>query len=103
MRGMECVFLLSVMQVPQLFKLCLTRPTAQGQPNSSVTDITLTDRQRLKDDHLSTSSRFFNLPLGIGWSDRGLPFKWSSKPLCICLYLGLNQGPLCFLATCFTY
>ena len=44
------------------------------QFNSQVTDIPLTERQRLKDDHLSTSLRFFNLPLGIGPNDRGPPF-----------------------------
>ena len=45
-------------------------PTVQVQSNSQVTDIPLTERQSLKDDHLSTSLRFFNLPLGIGPNDR---------------------------------
>ena len=49
-------------------------PTVQVQPNSQVTDITLTGRQRLKDNHLSTSLWFFNLPLGIGDNKRGPPF-----------------------------
>ena len=48
--------------------------TAQVQPNFEVTDIPLTERQRLKDDHLSTSLRFFNLPLGIILNVRGPPF-----------------------------
>ena len=39
-----------------------------------VTDIPLTERQRLKDVLLSTSLRIFNLPLGIGPNDRGQPF-----------------------------
>ena len=52
----------------------ITHPTAQIQTNSPITDIPLTERQRLKDDHLSTSLRFFNLPLGIGPNDRGPPF-----------------------------
>ena len=72
-----------------------THSTVQVQSNSQITDIPLTERQRLKDDYLSTSLRFFNLPLGIGPNDRGSPFKWSSEPLCVCLYLGLNPRPLC--------
>ena len=43
-------------------------------PNSQVTDIPLTERQRPKDDHLSTFFRFFSLPLETGPNDRGLPF-----------------------------
>ena len=34
-----------------------------------------TERQRLEDDHLSTSLRFFGLPLEMGPNDRGLPFE----------------------------
>ena len=49
----------------------MTDPTAQVQPNSQVTDIPLTERQRLTDDNLSTSLRFFNLLLWIGPNDRG--------------------------------
>ena len=47
---------------------------AQVQPNSDTIDIPLTERQRLKDVHLSTSLSFFNLPLGIGPNDGGLPY-----------------------------
>ena len=43
-------------------------------PSSQVTDIPLTERQMFKDDHLSTSQRFFSLPFGIGPNDRRLPF-----------------------------
>ena len=53
--------------------------------------------QRLKDDHLSMSLRFFSLPLGdrTQWQ-RDRHFKWvTSEPLCICLYLGLSPRPLC--------
>ena len=49
-------------------------PTVQVVPNSQVTDIPLTGRQRLKGDSLLTSLRFFNLPLGTGPSDRRPPF-----------------------------
>ena len=28
-------------------------------------------------------------------------FKWSSDPLCICLYLGLNSRPLCPRRVCY--
>ena len=52
----------------------LTRPTVQVQPNSQVTDIPLTEQQRLKGDHLSMSLRFLNLSLWEGPNDRGLPF-----------------------------
>ena len=54
------------LHVLQDSKCYLTHPTVHVQLNSEVTDIPLTERQRLKDDHLSTSFRFYNLPLGIG-------------------------------------
>ena len=52
----------------------MTHPTVQVQSNSQMTDIPLTERQRLKDDHLSTSLRVLNLPLEIGPNDGGPPF-----------------------------
>ena len=58
----------------------VTHLTVQVQSNSQIMDINLIERQRLKDDHLSTS--FFNLPLWIGPNDTGL-------------YLWLNPHPLC--------
>ena len=51
----------------------MTHLTVQVQSNSQISDIPLTERQRLKDDHLSTSLRFFNLPMGIGPNDRRPP------------------------------
>ena len=66
---------LQYLHVLQDSKHYMTHPTAQVHRNSQVTDIPLTERHRLKDDHLSTSLRFFNLPLGIGLNDRGSPFK----------------------------
>ena len=45
-------------------KCYLTIRQHRYSPNSQVTDIPLTERQRLKDDHLSTSLWFFSLPLG---------------------------------------
>ena len=51
-------------------KRYMTYSTVQVQSNSQITDILLTERQRLEDDHLSMSLRFFNLPLGIGPNDR---------------------------------
>ena len=62
------------LHVLQDSKHYVTHPTTQVQPTSQVTDIPLSERQRLKDDHLSTSMRFFSQPLGIGPNDRGLPF-----------------------------
>ena len=41
----------------------------------SPTDIPVTEKQRLTNDHLSTSLRFFRLPMGIGPNDRGQPFR----------------------------
>ena len=52
----------------------MTDSTVQVQSNSQITYIPLTERQRLKDDHLSMSLNFFNLQLGIGPNDRGPPF-----------------------------
>ena len=52
----------------------MTHGIVQVQSNSQTTDITLTERQSLKDDHLSMSLRFFYLPLRIGPNDRGMPF-----------------------------
>ena len=48
--------------------------TLQIQSNSQITDIPLSERQRVKDDHLPTSLRFINLALGMGPNARGLPF-----------------------------
>ena len=67
------LFLYSVQDVHILqdSKHYVTHSTVQVQSNSQITDIPLTERQRLKDDHLLTSLRFFNLPLGIEPNDRG--------------------------------
>ena len=43
----------------------------KNSPNSPVTDISLTERQSLGDDHITMALRLFSLPLGIG--SRGLP------------------------------
>ena len=48
------------LHVLQDLKHYMTHPTAQVQPNSQLTDFRLTGRQRLKDDYLSTSLRFFS-------------------------------------------
>ena len=68
-------------------KRYITHLTTQVQPNPQVTDIPLTEKQRLKDDQLSTSLRRFNLPLGIGPNVRVFvtedrQFKWSSVSAC---------------------
>ena len=47
----------------------------------------------VKDDHLLMSLSFFGLPLRIGPNGRQPP--WSSKPLYIWLYLGLNLYAVC--------
>ena len=85
------LYLAQCLHVLQDSKCCITHSTAQVQSYSQITDIPLTKRQRLKDDHLSTPLIFFNLPLGYNPMTEDSHFKWSSKPLCICLYLGLNS------------
>ena len=74
-----------------LFNLFMT---AHVQPTSTRNCHSPNWRQRLGNGHLSMSPRISSLPLGIGSNDRGPPIKWSSEPLCICLYPGLNLGPL---------
>ena len=72
------------LHVLQDSKRYMTHPTVQVQSNSQVTDIPLTGRQRLKDDPLSTSLRFFNLPLGIGSIGclvQFLKFSWNKIEL----------------------
>ena len=62
------------LHVLQDSKCYMTHLTLQVQSNCQIIDIPLTERQRLKDDHLSMALRLFNLQLGIGPNDRGLPF-----------------------------
>ena len=62
------------LHVLQDSKRYMTQSTVQVESISQVTDIPLTESQRLKDDHLLRSLRFLNLPLGIGPNDRGPPF-----------------------------
>ena len=71
---MYCLFILQHFHVLQDSKRYLGLLILQVQPNSQVIGIPLPERQRFKDDHLPTSLRFFNLPLGIGPNDRGPPF-----------------------------
>ena len=73
-----CYSVLILSAIPQcrtglkaLFNPSDCRSTAQAH---QVTNIPLTEGQRLKDDHLSMSLRFFSLPLETGPNDRGLPF-----------------------------
>ena len=75
-------------------KRYLTIPDLQVQSNSQVTGIPLNGRQRLKLKHWSMSLRLFNLPLGHSVREAH-HFKWSSEPLFVCLYLGLNSRLLC--------
>ena len=72
-----CIFILSVISpgdtglkvlsdLSQMYKYSVS---------SLVTDIILTERQRIRDDHSSMSLRFFRMPLGIGSKDRGQQFE----------------------------
>ena len=81
----------------------MTHPIAQVQSKSEVTDFPLTERQRLKDDHLSTSLRFFNLPLGIGPNDRGLPFSVAIRATMYLPVPGIEPPSSVFLGECVTY
>ena len=76
---LHCVFILSAISpyatgLKALFNPCSCIQLHWYSQNSPVTDIPLTERQRLKDDHLSTSLRFFSLTLGIGPNNRGQQF-----------------------------
>ena len=71
---MSILYSAQYIHVLQDSKHYLTYPTAQVQTKSLITDIPITERQRLKDDHLSPSLRFFSLPPGRGTNGRGLPF-----------------------------
>ena len=64
------------------------------QPSFLITKIT--KRQIIRDEKLSVSLEFFSLQLELGPNAVQEFQKWSSDPLCICLYLGTNQSPLCF-------
>ena len=77
----------------------MTHPSVQVQPNSQITDIPLTERQRLTDDNLSTSLRFFNLPLGIGPNDRGLPHLVVVRATMYLPVPGIDPRPLCSKAS----
>ena len=69
--------------------------TVQVQNKFLVTDIPLTGRQDIRDEYLSTSLRFFSLPLLISAPNTSSDFNWSSGPLWFCLYLGSIPCPLC--------
>ena len=45
------------------------------RPSRPMTDILLTERQRVRDEYLSMSQEFFSLPLEIGPSDRGPSYE----------------------------
>ena len=81
----------------------MTHPTVQVQSNSQITDIPLTKRQRLKDDHLSTSLRFFSLPLGIGPNDRGPPFQVVIRATMYLRVPGIEPTPSVFLGEWVTH
>ena len=68
------IYSVQYLHVLQDSKHYVTYLTLQGQYNSQITDIPLSERQRLKDHHISTSFGFFNLPQDIGSNDRGLAF-----------------------------
>ena len=75
----------------------------QVQSNFQITDIPLTKRQRLKDDLLSMYLRFFNLQMGIGPNDRGLPLEVVIR---LTMYLpvpGIEPTSSVFLGECVTH
>ena len=81
----------------------MTHPTVHIQSNSQITDIPLTERQRLKDDHLSTSLRFFNLPLGIGPNDGRPPFEVVIRATMYLPAPGIEPTSSVFLDKCVTH
>ena len=91
------------LHVLQDSKCYLTHPTVKVQYNSQIADIPLTEIQRLKDDHLSTSLRFFNLPLGIGPNDRGPPFQVVIQATMYLPVPGIEPTSSVFLGECVTH
>ena len=75
----------------------MSHPTAQVQPNYQVTDIPLTKRQMTI---LSTSLRFFSLPLGIGPNHRGLPFQVVIRATMYVPVAGIEPTSSVFLDEC---
>ena len=72
--------------------------------NSQVTDIPLNERQRLRDDYLSTSLRFFSLTLGIEPNDRGRPpFKVVTRATMYLPVPGFEPVYSVFLEECVTH
>ena len=81
----------------------MTHSTVQVQSNSQITDIPLNERQRLKDDRLSTSLRFFNLPLGIGPNDIGSLFQVVIRATMYLPVPGIEPMSSVFLGKCVTH
>ena len=79
----------------------MTHPTVQVQPNTQVTDIPLTERQRPKGDHFFL--RFFILPLWIGPSDRGPPFQVVIQPTMYLPVPGIEPTSPVFLGESVTH
>ena len=78
--------------ISQLLQCLMPILITQVQPKL-LTDIPLTERQRLRDNHLSVSLKFFNLSPGVGPNERTSIFSGHMSHY-ICLYLGLNPGPV---------
>ena len=98
-----CLYSAQYLCVLQDSKRYMTHPIVQIQFNSQITDIPQTERQGLKDDHLSTSLRFFYLPLGIGPNDRGPPSK-VVIPATMYLHVpGIEPTSSVFLGECVTH
>ena len=96
-----CVYLYlysaQYIHVLQDSKRYMTHLTVQVQSICQVTGTPLTERQMLKDDHSSTSLRFFKLPLGIRPNHRGTPFKVAIRAT---MYLPMSSV---FLGECVTH
>ena len=80
----------------------MTHPTVYVQSKSQIADIPLTESERLRDDHLSTSLGFFNLPLGIGPNDRGPPFEVIIQDIMYVPVAGIEPTSSVFLGECVT-
>ena len=72
-----CVYILSAISPYTTGLKVLFNPSDRHRysHNSEVTDTSITGGQRLKDDCLSKSLRFFSVILEIGPNDRGRHFK----------------------------
>ena len=91
-----CLFILSAMSsCTTRFKALVIHPDCTNKsPRPLVPGIPLTERQRLRDNHLSMPLGFLTCHWEYDPVTDDHHFKLSFEPRCICLYLGFNPHSL---------